>query len=108
MSFEFQRNEFILGGIYRHPNGNMKNFVDGLEQTLMTINWKAFSILAGDINIDIIKFENVGTMNYLTTLLKKMRKIGDIAPGLLFNDITDHLPCFISIKCGNYITENDT
>ena len=28
----------------------------------------------------------------------KRIKTGDIASGLLFNDITDHLPCFISIK----------
>ena len=30
----------------------------------------------------------------------------DIASGFLFNDITDHLPCFITIKCGNYIIKN--
>ena len=36
MSFEFQKNEFIIEGIYRHPNGNMKHFVDDLERTLMT------------------------------------------------------------------------
>ena len=68
ISFKFQKNEFIMGGIYRHPNGNMKHFVDDLERTLMTINGKTSCILAGDINIDIIKFENEGTMNYLTTL----------------------------------------
>ena len=138
ISFEFQRNEFILGGINRHPNGNMKHFVDDLERTLMTINGKASCILAGDMNIDIINFEIEGTMNYLTTLFSyrflpyitlpsritnfsatcsdhifvriadnKMIKTGDIASGLLFNDITDHLPCFISIKSGNYITKND-
>ena len=37
----------------------------------------------------------------------KRIKTGDIASGLLFNDITDHLPCFISIKCGNLIAKND-
>ena len=68
ISFGFQKNEFNIGGIYRHPNGNMKHFVDDLERTLMIINEKASCILAGDINIDIIKFENEGTMNYLTTL----------------------------------------
>ena len=42
---------------------------DDLERTLMTINGKAYTcVLAGDINTDIIKFENEGTMNYLTTL----------------------------------------
>ena len=136
ISFKFQKNEFIIGGIYRHPNGNMKHFVDDLERTLMTINGKTSCIPAGDINIDIIKFENEGTMNYLTTLFSyrflpyitlpsritnfsatcidhifvriadnKRIKPDDIASGLLFNDITDHLPCFISIKCGIHNTK---
>ena len=68
ISFTFQRSEFILGGIYRHPNGNMKHFLEGLERTLIKINDNASCILAGDINIDIIKFKNEGTMNYLTTI----------------------------------------
>ena len=138
ISFKFQRCEFILGGIYRHPNGNMRHFVEDLEQTLININGNASCILAGDINIDIIKFENEGTMNYLTTLFsyrflpyitlpsritsfsatridhifvriadKKRITSDDIASGLFFNDITDHLPCFISIRCGNYIIKNN-
>ena len=116
----------------------MKHFVDDLERTLLTINGKASCILAGDMNVDIIKFVNQGTMNYLTTLFSyrflpyitlpsritnfsatcidhifvrivdnKRIKTGGIASGLLFNDIPDHLPCFISIKCGNYITKNN-
>ena len=136
IDIKFQKNEFIIGGIYRHPNGNMKHFVDDLEQTLMTINGKASCRLAGDINIDIIKFENEGAMNYLTTLFSyrflpyitlpsritnfpatcidhifvriaddKRIRSANIASRLLFNDITDHLPCFISIKCGNNITK---
>ena len=68
ISFKFQRSEFILGGINRHPNGNMIHFVEDLEQTLININGYASCILVGDINSDIIKFENGGTMNYLTTL----------------------------------------
>ena len=137
ISFEFQKkNEFIIGGIYRHPNGNMKHFVDDLERTLMTINGEASCILARDINIDIIKFENEGTLKHLTTLFSyrflpyitlpsritnfsatcidhifvrkadnKRIKSAYIASGLLFNDITDHLPRFISIKCVNHITK---
>ena len=72
ISFEFQLNEFICGGINRHLNWNLKHIVDDLKRTLMTIivtiNGKASCILPGDMNIDIIKFENEGTMNYLTTL----------------------------------------
>ena len=63
ISFEFQRYECILRVIYRYPNGDMKHFVEDLERTLMNINGNASCILAGDINIDMIKFENEGTMN---------------------------------------------
>ena len=114
----------------------MKHFVDDLERTLMTINGKTSCILVVDINIDIIKSENEGTLNCLTTLFSyrflpyitlpsritnfsatcidhifvrmadnKRIKPADISSGLLFNDITDHLPCFISIKCGNHNTK---
>ena len=136
--FRISAKRIYFRGIYRHPNGNMKHFVDDLERTLLTINGKASCILAGDMNVDIIKFENEGTMNYLTTLFSyrfllyitlpsritnfsatcidhifvrivdnKRIKTGGIASGLLFNDIPDHLPCFMSIKCGNYITKNN-
>ena len=134
ISFKFQRSEFIIRGIYRYPNGNIKHFVEDLERTLININGNASCILAGNMNIDIIKFENEGTMNYLTTLFScrflpyitlssritsfsatcidhifvriadKNRVTSDgIASGLFFNDITDHRPCFISIKCGNIL-----
>ena len=41
----------------------MKHLENDPEQMLMTINVKASCILAGDMNIDIIKFEDKGTMN---------------------------------------------
>ena len=134
ISFKFQKSEFILGGIYRHPNGDMKYFVEDLKQNHVNINRNASCILTGDTNIDIIKFENEGKINYRTTLFsyrflpyitwpsqitsfsaacidhifvciadKKRITSDDCASGLFFNDITDHLPCFISIKCKNYI-----
>ena len=34
----------------------------------------------------------------------KSMKPTNIASGWFFKDITSHLPCFISIKCGNFIT----
>ena len=48
----------------------MEHFEDDLERTLMNINGKATGIFAGDMNIDIIKFEDEVTMNYLTTLFR--------------------------------------
>ena len=51
--------EFIVGGIYRHPNGNVKHFVNDLETALDKIPEEITVILAADINIDIIKYVNM-------------------------------------------------
>ena len=59
----------MLGGVYRHPNGNTKHFVYDLETTLEKIGDKATVILAGDINIDLIKLDNEDTLMYLTTIM---------------------------------------
>ena len=87
-------------------------------------------ILAGDINIDIIEYDNAETLQYLTTLLStrflpyKTLSIRiteysatwsnrdrivyeNILAGILYFDIADHLPCVVSLKCINYIDNND-
>ena len=82
--------------------------------------------LAGDINIDIIKYNNEKTVQYLTTLLScrflpyitlptriteySATYIDHICVKLskmLYCDITDHLPCFVSLKCIDYINMNE-
>ena len=71
LNFEFRAYPFTVGGIYRHPNGNTNHFVFDLESTIDQIVGPSTIILAGDIDIDIIKFENDDFMKYLTTLLGK-------------------------------------
>ena len=131
LNFEFRTYPFTVGGIYRHPNGNTNHFVFDLESTIDQIAGPSTIILAGDINIDIIKFEHDDSMKYLTTLLgkrflpfitlptritdfsatcidhifvrtmdKNNMNLNCIVSGIFFNDITDHLPCFLSVKCG--------
>ena len=131
LNFEFRAYPFTVDGIYRHPNGNTNHFVFDLESTIDQIFGPSTITLAGDINIDIIKFENDDSMKYLTTLLGKrflplitlLTRITDfsatcidhifvrtmdknninlncIVSGIFFNDITDHLPCFLSVNCG--------
>ena len=131
LNFEFRAYPFTVGGINRHPNGNTNHFVFDLESTINQIVGPSTIILAGDINIDIIKFENDDSMKYLTTLLGKRflpfitlpTRITDfsatciahifvrtmdknnmdlncIVSGIFFNDITDNLPCFLSVKFG--------
>ena len=56
-------------GIYGHPNGNTTHFIEDLETTIGKLKDNVTVILAGDITIDIIKFENEQLMAYLTTFL---------------------------------------
>ena len=127
--FDYCGEVYTLCGIYRHPNGNTRHFIEDLESALDKLAPNITSILTGDINIDIIKFENDETCNYLSTLLShrylpyitlptrittfsatcidhvfikparnKPALVNDIVCGLLYCDISDHLPCFISLK----------
>merc|ERR1712208_58752 len=118
--------KFIIGGIYRHPNGNVSHFTNDLETSLDRIDRNASSIVAGDTNIDLNKYEEKTTFDYLTTFSLHMflpyilaptritdHKVStldhifarlpiknldyDIYSGNIFADITDHLPNFISI-----------
>ena len=118
---------YTIGGIYRHPNGNVSHFVSGLECVLHKINTNRTTILAGDINIDIIKFSNKEVMSYMSTLMSfkylpnitvpsritqlsttcidhifmktsHKDKVLNIMSGLFYCEITDHLPCFYREK----------
>ena len=60
---------YEVGGIDHHPNGLVNHFVNGQDNALAKFVIKATTIIAGDININLIKFENDNTINYLTTLL---------------------------------------
>ena len=60
--------------LYRHPRGNVKLFTEQLESSLSKIeNDRTIkhSILTGDFNIDLIKFDiNINTNEYLNTVIK--------------------------------------
>ena len=80
----------IVSVIYRHPKGNIKIFTEHLEHSLSKIqNDKTIkhSILTGDYNIDLIKFEsNDNTNEYLNTVIKN----GFVPTILLPTRITSH------------------
>ena len=62
---------YIVGTIYRHPNHNIKDFTEKLDNTLslLTENRKIKNcIIAGDLNIDLMKFDlHETTSDYLNT-----------------------------------------
>jgi len=63
--------KYIVGGIYRHPNQNIDEFNNLLDQSLSIIrNTKAPCIIAGDINIDLIRHSSHNsTADYVNNLL---------------------------------------
>ena len=129
--------KYVIGGVYRHPNGNVSHFIQGLENTLNKIETKCRSVILGDMNIDIIKFsDDRDTLQYVTTMMSHkylpyitmptrltpysatcidhiFMKIPDpilspdIMYGILFCDISDHLPNFVSISHGHLNTSRE-
>ena len=132
IDFTFQDKKFTLGGLYRHPNGNVLHFTHGLENAIGMVDINRYFILAGDTNIDIIKYDNAHVLDYLTMLMSRsflpyvtlptritsytatcidhlfvryplqsvhLSKVS----GIMYCDISDHLPCFMSMQvCNDY------
>ena len=45
--FDYGKRSYILGGMYRHPNGNIKHFIDDWESTLTKIDNRRTAIFVG-------------------------------------------------------------
>ena len=62
--------KYIIGGIYRHPNQNVGNFISGMESVLnLILDQKLPCVIAGDINIDLTKcFTSNDTATYVDCL----------------------------------------
>ena len=130
VTFTYNNATYTVGGIYRHPNGNVHHFVTDLEHSILKLNKNNHCILAGDTNINILNYEGATELEYLTTLLSHKflpqitlpsritnhsatcidhifvrmsgsdHKYAKCLSGLLYADISDHLPCFLSIDTG--------
>lgn len=64
--------KYIVGGVYRHPKASIPLFTETFEPVLtrlITADWKTPIIVAGDININLIKYDNSYTSRYLELLL---------------------------------------
>ena len=62
--FSYKNIEYVLGRVYRHPNGTTKHHVYDLETTLEKIGDKVTVIHASDIKIDLLQFDNEDTLMY--------------------------------------------
>ena len=70
-NFNFLNKPFTLVSAYRHPNGKKDHFTKSLEKTLDQISKKRTVLIAGDINIDLIKFQNPEHFEYCTSLFSR-------------------------------------
>ena len=50
--------KYTICGQYRHPNGDGLHFINDLEHMIKSLDVKNNWILAGDINIDLIKYQD--------------------------------------------------
>ena len=129
------KQNYIIGCIYRHPNGNIDHFRQTLIQSLEKIPRKSICIWGGDLNINLIDTHNVQVSNFITDVLslgflpkiylptritdtsctlidhfftRLPNSIVDksIVSGNIFSDITDHLPIFLGIPMKNKDSNN--
>ena len=71
MKFLKNNRKYIVAGIYRHPDRDIGDFSVQLDKILENISKKKIPcIIAGDINIDFVKYDaHRETTDYVTNLL---------------------------------------
>ena len=127
----------IIWNIYRPPNSNMQMFIDKMNTIMSKVtNEQKECLLLGDFNIDLLRYNQHNITNdfldtmfshsFLPTINRPARitshtatSIDNIfsnclaqndhtASGILFADISDHLPVFTLILQQNQTDENPT
>jgi len=117
----YNNTKYIVAGIYRHPNPNIADFSAQLENILENLSkYKIRCVIAGDLNIDLAKYEiHQETTNYVNNLLvnnvivmpsrittksatiidhiyyyegRNCSKDKRLLSGNFWSDLTDHLP----------------
>ena len=105
VSFKIGNQKVILGGIYRHPNGEIDHFNDALKNTLSHIHDDTLAIILGDININLLNENDAKTNNYLNNYLEH-----NFIPCItLPTRITHHSATLIDhifIKCPKKLLQN--
>lgn len=116
--FKKGKRDFCLGGIYRHPVGNIDLFTQMLEKSIDSIPEGCTALIAGDTNINLLRYDsNAYAKNYMDMIL-----MYNFLPVILlptrFCDTTatliDHIyvrDCVtpasnpIDIQCGNIVDD---
>ena len=95
----------IIGGIYRHPKGDVDHFNNALKNAISQISNNTLAIILGDTNIDLLQ-ENEAKVNaYLNNFFEN-----NFIPCItLPTRITDHSATIIDhifIKCPKKLIQN--
>ena len=114
---------FTIGGVYRHPGCNPAHFDTVLEVTFNKIAKNETSVITGDMNINLLNIDWALTTDYISSVmshgfipyitrptriteytatlvdhlfikLPHHQMTAPVKAGILFNDMTDHLPIF--------------
>ena len=136
VALKLRNHRLTIGGIYRHPSGNIKHFISDLENSLEQSKYDHTLIIAGDLNTDIIQFHVGDVLEYITTLrsakclpyivlqtrithhsttcfgnifVRNNPGYGyqDILGGIFYCEITDHLHNVVSLKSDDAISSTD-
>lgn len=111
----------LVSCVYRKPGSNIKIFIEKMEKMFNKVKHK-ISYICGDFNIDLLNPNNhklteefIETLYSFPTITKPTRITGNGATlidniftnnvesnslsGILINDISDHLPIFVTYDC---------
>ena len=77
------RQTYIVGGVYRHPGGDVSHFSQALEKSL-----------------NMLDNEEALIDHFFVKIPTKSPEM-PISSGILFNDITDHFPIFLIMRSRN-------
>ena len=70
VSFKIKNQKIIVGGIYRHPHGEIDHFNNALNNAISKIDENTLAIVLGDINIDLLAENDAKRNHYLNNLFE--------------------------------------
>ena len=95
----------IIGGVYRHPNGDVDHFNNAIKNTISKISKNTLAIVLGDVNIDLLQENDTKVNAYLNNFFEY-----NFIPCItLPTRITDHSATLIDhifIKCPKKLIQN--
>ena len=71
LRFNINGQTVFVGGIYRHPNGNIQHFKDALKNTISQIHDDSLAIILGDINLNLLSESDERLQSYLNNYIEK-------------------------------------